>query len=266
MGGEAHRAGETEEFRLASEGLQMAIRPFRGTMDDMNAAGSAILLVEDEDKLARVLAEGLRAEGYSVQVARTGEEGYFVATEGAPELIVLDVMLPGRSGFEILDALRRRGIRTPVLVLTAKDAIEDRVHGLDLGADDYLVKPFAFSELLARIRALLRRGHPEAIAPLQAGDLTLDPRSRKVERGGDSVDLTGREFDLLHYLMARAGEVVSRGMIARDVWKVPPRLTGIENVIDVHIARLRRKMESGGRPRLIETVRGVGFIVRRDGP
>jgi len=174
--------------------------------------------------------------------------------------------LPGRNGLEILQTLRQRHIETPVLILTARDGIEDRVLGLDLGADDYLVKPFALPELLARIRALLRRGRPSEALRLKAGDLELDLVARRASRGDRAVELTGREFELLEYLLRHQGHLVSREMLARDVWKEPRRATPLDNVIDVQMARLRRKIDLDGAARLIHTVRGVGFVLREGEP
>jgi DNA-binding response OmpR family regulator len=221
-----------------------------------------ILLVEDERKVAKALQEGLEAESYSVAVAHTGAEGLLRASSEPFDLAVLDVMLPGRSGIEILSAMRSQGIKTPVLLLTAKDTVADRVLGLDAGADDYLVKPFAFPELTARIRALLRRGRPEPISSLQLDDLRVDLVSRSVTRGARPVELTAKEFELLEYLLRHQGHVVSREMIARDVWKVAVRYTPLDNVIDVHMGRLRRKVDEGVSRKLIHTVRGVGFVMK----
>jgi DNA-binding response OmpR family regulator len=221
-----------------------------------------ILVVEDERKLAQVLASALHAEHYDVVVAPTGEEGFFRANAETFDLVVLDLMLPGRNGLEILETLRRRQVQTPVLILTARDGIEDRVLGLDLGADDYLVKPFALPELLARIRVLLRRGRPSEILRLKAADLEVDLVTRHARRSRRELDLTVREFELLEYLLRHQGHVVSREMLAHDVWKEPRRATPIDNVIDVQMARLRRKVDIEGDQRLIHTVRGVGFIVR----
>jgi two-component system, OmpR family, copper resistance phosphate regulon response regulator CusR len=221
-----------------------------------------ILAIEDEPKLSQALQEGLSAQQYQVSVARTGEEGFFLAQTESFDLVILDVMLPGRSGLEILAAMRRQGAKTPVLMLTARDAIEDRVLGLDTGADDYLVKPFAFAELLARVRALVRRGAPETTRRLRAGDLEVDVVGRSVVRGGKALDLTAREFDLLEYLVRHQGNVVSREMLARDVWKESARHTPLDNVIDVHMARLRRKVDDQFEEKLVHTVRGVGFIIR----
>jgi two-component system, OmpR family, copper resistance phosphate regulon response regulator CusR len=225
-----------------------------------------VLIVEDERKLAEVLASALRAEHYDVVVAATGEDGFYRANAEIFDLVVLDLMLPGRSGLEILQTLRQRRIETPVLILTARDGLDDRVLGLDLGADDYLVKPFALPELLARIRALLRRGRPSEVFRLKFADLELDLAARRVVRGERLIDLTAREFELLEYLVRHQGHLVSREMLARDVWKEPRRATPLDNVIDVQMARLRRKIDPEGVPRLIQTVRGVGFVVREGEP
>ena len=222
-----------------------------------------ILVVEDERKLAQALHTALKAEHYEVVVAPTGEDGFFRANAESFDLVLLDLMLPGRNGLEILQTLRKRQLQTPVLILTARDGIEDRVLGLDLGADDYLVKPFAPPELLARVRALLRRGRPTEILRLTVADLELDVMARRVSRQGRSLDLTTREFELLEYLLRHQGHVVSREMLAHDVWKEPRRATPIDNVIDVQVARLRRKVDIEGHVRLIHTVRGVGFVVRQ---
>jgi len=221
--------------------------------------GARILVVEDDPKLAEAVARGLAAEGYDVTARATGEEGFYLALEQRFDLILLDLMLPGRDGLEILSALRERGVETPVLVLTARGEVEDRVEGLDRGADDYLVKPFAFAELLARIRALLRRGRPDARLRLAAGELEMDLVTRSASRAGQPLELTGREWDLLECLMRRAGRVVSRETIAREVWHEPKRVTPIDNLIDVYIARLRRKVDDPFPCPLIRTVRGVGF-------
>jgi two-component system, OmpR family, copper resistance phosphate regulon response regulator CusR len=225
-----------------------------------------VLVIEDEQKVARALREGLEGEHYQVEVSATGEDGFFRASSKSFDVIVLDLMLPGRSGLEILTALRRQGHRTPVLVLTAKDGVQDRVDGLDSGADDYLVKPFAFAELLARLRALIRRGRPVDTPRLRVADLEMDLVSRKVARGGEAIELTVREFDLLEYLLRHEGELVSREMLTREVWKEPSRGTPLDNVIDVHIARVRKKVDTEGRAKLIHTVRGVGFLVKEGGP
>jgi two-component system copper resistance phosphate regulon response regulator CusR len=225
-----------------------------------------VLVVEDEPKIAALLAEALEAEHYEVVVCRNGEDGFFRASAEVFDLVVLDVMLPGRSGFEILKALRQREIQTPVLMLTARDGIDDRVIGLDLGADDYLVKPFAVAELLARIRALLRRGRPADVLRLKAADLELDVVSRRAMRGERTLDLTLREFELLEYLLRHQGRLVSREMLAHEVWKEPRRATPLDNVIDVQMTRLRKKVDVQGGRRLIHTVRGVGFVLREGEP
>jgi len=197
-----------------------------------------------------------------VTVARTGEEGYYLLGTRPFDLVVLDLMLPGRDGLEILATLRSRHRGVPVLILTARDAVQDRVAGLDAGADDYLVKPFAFPELLARLRALLRRGRAEQAARLKVADLEVDVPARSVSRGGHDIELTSREFELLEYLLWNRGRVVSREMLARDVWRETRRATTLDNVIDVHIARLRRKVDDSFEVKLIQTVRGVGFIIK----
>jgi two-component system copper resistance phosphate regulon response regulator CusR len=225
-----------------------------------------ILVVEDEQKVANALREGLEGERYDVVVERTGEDAFFRMTTEAFDLILLDLGLPGRDGLHILTTLRSKGVKTPVLVLTARDTLQDRVAGLDSGADDYLVKPFAFAELLARIRALLRRGRQAESPRLEVGDLTMDLITRKVIRGSQPVELTVREFELLEYLMRYEGQVVSRETLARDVWKETARTTPLDNVIDVHIARLRRKVDHDRSVKLIHTVRGVGFMLREGEP
>jgi len=225
-----------------------------------------VLVVEDEQKVANALREGLEGERYDVIVERTGEDAFFRLTTEAFDLILLDLGLPGRDGLQILTTLRSKGLKTPVLVLTARDTLQDRVAGLDSGADDYLVKPFAFAELLARIRALMRRGRSAEAPRLAVGDLSMDLITRKVMRGGQPVELTVREFELLEYLMRYEGQVVSRETLARDVWKETARTTPLDNVIDVHIARLRRKVDVDRPMKLIHTVRGVGFMLREGEP
>jgi DNA-binding response OmpR family regulator len=226
-----------------------------------------ILVVEDEQKVADALREGLEGEKYDVVLERTGESAFFRVNTEMFDAILLDLTLPGRDGLDILRALRARGLTTPVLVLTARDSLQDRVTGLDTGADDYLVKPFAFAELVARIRALVRRGRGAAEAPrLTAGDLEVDLITRRVTRSGRPVELTVREFELLEYLLRHQGQVVPREALARDVWKETARTTPLDNVIDVHIARLRRKVDVDQRIKLIHTVRGVGFLLREGEP
>ncbi len=224
-----------------------------------------ILVVEDEQKMAQALREGLEADDYTVRVAHTGEEGFYLVQAQSFDLVILDVMLPGHDGFEILATLRKRGIKTPVLLLTSRDAVEDRVRGLDAGADDYLVKPFAFPELLARTRALLRRGGSEASPRFKLADLEMDVALRTALRGGQSLDLTVREFELLEYLFENRGRVVSREMLARDIWRETSRQTPLDNVIDAQMVRLRRKLDGQFPSKLLHTVRGVGFVLREEG-
>lgn len=219
-----------------------------------------VLIVEDQKKLLQSLKRGLEEEGYEVLTAATGEAGFYLATTGSPDAIVLDLMLPGRDGLRILQDLRNQGYTKPVLVLTARDTIDDRVAGLDGGADDYLVKPFAHAELLARIRALLRRGVTGRELVLRADDLEMDLLARRVIRGGVELDLTRREYELLEYLLRHKNSAVSREMIAREVWK---EATGAPtNAIDVYVTLLRKKVERTGSRQLIHTIRGVGYALR----
>ncbi len=219
-----------------------------------------VLVVEDERKVANALREGLEGERHQVVLEGTGEGAFYRMNTESFDLILLDLTLPGRDGLQILTSARQRGLKTPVLVLTARDTLEERVAGLDAGADDYLVKPFAFTELLARIRALMRRGIAET-PRLCVGDLTLDLLSRRVTRAGNPVELTAREFDLLVYLMRYEHQVVSRETLARDVWREMARSTPLDNVIDVHVARLRKKVDVDRTVKLIHTVRGVGYML-----
>ena len=220
-----------------------------------------ILIVEDEPKTGSYLRQGLSEAGYVVDLLANGVDGLHLALEGAHDLIILDVMLPGIDGWQVLQELRRRGQATPVLFLTAKDHVEDRVKGLELGADDYLVKPFSFSELLARVRTILRRGknnHVEATM-LTVADLELDLLRRRVTRGGKRIDLTAKEFGLLELLMRRHGEVLPRSLIASQVWDM--NFDSDTNVIDVAIRRLRAKMDDPFEPKLLQTVRGMGYVL-----
>ena len=225
-----------------------------------------ILVVEDEVKVAKALKEGLEDERYEAIIAHTGEDAFFRINTEQFDVIVLDVMLPGRDGLQILTSIRKQGIDTPVLLLTARDTLEDRVAGLNSGADDYVVKPFAFAELVARIRALLRRGRTTETLRLGVGDLDMDLVTRRVTRGSHTIELTTREFELLEYLLRHQGQVVLRDTLAREVWKETTRGTPLNNVIDVHIARLRRKVDLDHPVKLIHTIRGVGFMLREGEP
>ena len=226
---------------------------------------SRVMVVEDEHKVASALKEGLEGEGYDVVVEHSGEAALVRLKTDACDIILLDLLLPGRGGLEVLSTLREQGFETPVLILTARDTLDDRVTGLNSGADDYLVKPFAFVEVVARMRALLRRGGGASGATrLGVADLEMDLVTRKVTRGGRKVDLTLREYELLEYLLRYEGQVVSRGTLARDVWNEAARTMSLDNVIDVHIARLRRKIDADEPVKLIQTVRGVGFTLREE--
>ena len=221
-----------------------------------------ILLVEDDRKVASFIRKGLEEEGHAVDVAPDGETGLAMGMDRLHDVIILDVMLPRKPGFQVVRELRQAKVATPVLLLTARDAVEDKVQGLDAGADDYLTKPFAFAELLARVRALLRRG-AEARAPqLRVADLVLDPATRTVKRGGEPIALTNREFALLECLMRNAGRVLTRTTIAEHVWDYS--FDSTTNVIDVYVNYLRKKIDAGREPRLLHTVRGVGYVLRSD--
>jgi two-component system OmpR family response regulator len=216
-----------------------------------------LLLVEDDDKLARALARGLRHEGYAVDLAADGDAALTSAAVWGYDAIVLDVMLPRRDGLAVCAALRERGCWAPVLMVTARDQVPDRVRGLDAGADDYLPKPFAFDELLARLRALLRRAPAERPARLEVGDLVVDPATRAVTRAGTAVELTAREFAVLEYLARRAGDAVTRTELLEHVWD--ENWLGSTNVVDVYVGYLRKKLEAPFRRPLIRTLRGVGW-------
>jgi two-component system OmpR family response regulator len=219
-----------------------------------------LLVIEDHDHLAHLLRRGLEEEGYAVDVAATGEEGV-AALVREYDLVVLDLVLPGMDGFEVLGWLRRTRQATPVLVLTARDAVEDRVRGLDTGADDYVMKPFAFPELLARVRALLRRGPMERAPVIAVGDLVMDPAAHEVRRGDAPIELTAREFALLRYLMRHPGQVLSRDRLLEHAWDGTHQ--GVSNVVDVYVRYLREKVDRPFGVRTIETVRGVGYRLRK---
>lgn len=218
-----------------------------------------LLIIEDEPKAASYLRQGLSEAGYVVDVAADGEAGLAAARLDEYALILLDVMLPRRDGFSVVAELRRSGRQMPILLLTARDAVDVRVRGLDLGADDFLAKPFSFSELLARVRALLRRAPLRPAEVHIVGDLACDPRTRRVERAGRRIDLSPKEFALLQYLLERSGEVVSRTLIAEAVWEMS--FDSDTNIVDVQIRRLRHKLDVGDAPPLIHTVRGVGYVL-----
>lgn len=219
-----------------------------------------ILIVEDEKKVAAFIKKGLEEETYAVDVASDGEEGLYMASEGEFDLIILDLMLPKMDGLEVLTKLRDKGIGTAILLLTAKDSVEDKVTGLNKGADDYLTKPFAFSELLARVRSLLRRGKGDTKTELQVGDLTLDLVSHNVKRNGVEMELTGKEYSLLEYFMRNEGKVLTRTMIAEHVWDY--NFDTFTNVIDVYINHLRKKIDKDHPKKLLHTLRGVGYVMR----
>jgi heavy metal response regulator len=221
-----------------------------------------ILLVEDDRKVASFIRKGLAEEGYAVDVAPDGETGLAMGLDRLHDAIVLDVMLPGKPGFQVLRELRQAKVATPVLLLTARDAVEDKVQGLDAGADDYLTKPFAFAELLARVRALLRRGTAARTPVLQVADLAMDPATRTVKRGGETISLTNREFALLEYFLRNPGRVLTRTMIAEHVWDYS--FDAGTNVIDVYVNYLRKKIDVGRESKLIHTVRGVGYVLKSD--
>lgn len=219
-----------------------------------------LLIVEDQKKLLSSLQRGLTEERFDVLTATTGEDAFYQATTQAVDLLILDVMLPRRDGFQVLGDLRRQGFTKPVLMLTARDSVEDRVLGLDMGADDYLVKPFVFAELLARIRALLRRDTSIRDTLLRVEALEMNLLARRVVRDGEEIELTRREFELLEYLLRHKNSTVTRDMIGRDVWK--EATSNLTNVIDVCINTLRKKVERPGKLQLIHTIRGVGYALR----
>ena len=219
-----------------------------------------ILLVEDDARVASFIRRGLREEQYTVDVASDGEKALFLAQTGEYDLIILDILLPKRNGLEVLRTLRGDKVTAPVLMLTAKDELRDKVEGLNAGADDYLTKPFGFDELLARVRALLRRRGDLVPTVLRAADLELDVLRHRITRGGKELVLTSREFELLEFLLRHPNQIVTRTMLAEHVWEHD--FDPLSNVIDVHIARLRRKIDEGFAPKLLETVRGRGYILQ----
>jgi two-component system response regulator MprA len=222
-----------------------------------------VLVVEDDERVAASLRRALEYAGYTVSLAGDGPSALVSATRDRPDLVILDVMLPGLDGLDVCRALRGSGGDCLVLMLTARDGTADRVAGLDAGADDYLVKPFAYEELLARVRALLRRRRPAAIAddgPLELGDLRLDDNTREVRRGGREISLTAQEFDLLRHFLRHPRQVLSRAQLLDAVWRGGDPTT--TNVVDVYIGYLRTKLEAGGEPRMLHTVRGVGYVLR----
>lgn len=223
-----------------------------------------VLVIEDEPGVAGFVEKGLHEASYAVDLADNGVDGFELARSRKYDLIVLDLMLPGKDGLTLLKDLRAQDVHTPVICLTARDAIADRVEGLDLGADDYLTKPFSFSELLARIRALLRRGQNAVANPIVVSDLTVDILARSVHRGRRRIDLSPNEFALLEYLARNTGQVLSRTMILEHVWDM--HQDPMTNVVDVHINRLRKKVDSGARHPLIHTIRGVGYVLRYEKP
>lgn len=229
-------------------------------------ASPRVLIVEDETKTRESIVEALSLEGWTVTEAARGREMLAHFDQQAFDLVVLDWMLPDRDGIELLQHVRSRGAQVPVLMLTARDGIDDRVIGLESGADDYLVKPFALAELIARCRALLRRPSMSTGEFLSCGDLQLDTRTRTAVRAGAAIPLSPREVDVLEYLLRYQGQIVTREMLERDVWRQTHRFTSLDNVIDVQIMRLRRKVDGEGAERLIHTLRGVGYRLGRDHP
>lgn len=252
------RSGEARKVRHVG-GIDFRMTSLTATPFKPPAAQPRILVVEDEEKTRSSLAEGLGLEDWQVVTAETGGDALRSLMEGPFDLVVLDWMLPDQDGLEILEHLRGRGLQTPVLMLTARSTLDDRVKGLETGADDYLPKPFAFAELIARCRALLRRPIMQSGGTLNHADLQLDTRARVAIRGGQQIPLTPREVDILEYLMRYQGQIVTREMLERDVWKQPARVTSLDNVIDVQMMRLRRKVDPDGAERLIHTLRGVGY-------
>lgn len=225
-----------------------------------------ILIIEDEKKVAKALKEGLERENFKTKIAYNGEDGFFLIHSEQFDLIILDLNLPGRDGIEVLQTMRQKGISTPVLILTARDGLDNKVLGFESGADDYLVKPFAFPELVARIRALVRRGKTEQDLLLSLGDLEVDLVSRKVTRSRRTIPVTVKEFELLEYFLKNKNKIVSREMLGREVWNDIGRATPLDNVIDVHITHLRKKIDEPFSKKLLHTLRGVGFMFSEHQP
>jgi len=223
-----------------------------------------VLVIEDYDRLRNSLVRGLRENGYAVDQAADGEEGLAFASSSPYDVIVLDLMLPRRDGFEVLKELRKQGITSRILVLTARETVRDRVRGLDLGADDYLTKPFSFEELMARVRSLQRRAYQQVSAVIHVGDLEIDTAARVARRAGEPLDLTAREYGILEFLAARKGEVVTREEISSRIYDLG--MDRNSNVVDVYMGYIRKKLERDGRPRLIHTRRGLGYMLAADAP
>ena len=219
-----------------------------------------VLVVEDNVKMAESIRRGLKERGYVVDVSHDGEDGLHLATTEPYDLVILDIMLPKRDGTEILRVMREKELRTPAIFLTAKDAVDDRIKGLDIGADDYIVKPFSYGELMARVRALIRRTHSETANVLKVGDLTLDLERHEATRAGKTVALSSKEFVLLKYFMQNVDKVLTRTSIGEHVWDM--NFTGLSNVVDVYVNYVRNKVDRGSPTKLIHTIRGVGYVMR----
>ena len=219
-----------------------------------------ILVVEDQEKVAKFIEKGLREEGHNIDVAFDGNEGLTMALINHYDIIILDIMLPKKNGIEVLKELRNKRISTPILMLTARDSLEDKIQGLDKGADDYLTKPFAFAELLARIRAILRRGNSERSVELTADDLILNPATRQVHRAGEEIQLTNKEYSLLEYFLRNKGQVLTRSLISEHIWGY--QFDTGTNIVNVYVNYLRNKIDSGFDKKLIHTVRDVGYILK----
>jgi DNA-binding response OmpR family regulator len=236
---------------------------FSGAIDCMPPPRAKILIIEDDRKMAVALVSGVGTAGYEVEAASSAEEGFFLVHSLKPDLLLLDLTLPQRNGLDVLRQIRKEGLDIRVFILTSHNTVDDRVEGLRTGADDYLGKPFSFPELMARIDALLRRFLPPSKStPITVGDLSIDTKNRTASRGGVQLELTTREFDLLLYLAQNCDRTASREMLARDVWRENSRYTPIDNVIDVQVARLRRKVDDPFSVKLLHTVRGLGFSLR----